>query len=89
MPWLAGLLDGQVQQRDQRFAAFQREGFGPEKFFLKKFFKDHRVCEPARIRTCSSRESWIWFSVLSMLRWSHWRVTVSSRCMNCAPIEPQ
>ncbi len=40
---VAGTFKRQVQQRDQRFAAFEAEGLGPDEFALDKFFEDHRI----------------------------------------------
>ena len=42
---LAGLFDGQLQQRDQAFGAFERKALGALKSLLDEFFEDDCVGE--------------------------------------------
>ena len=42
----AGLFDGQVQQRHQGLAAFEREGLGAEEFLAQELLEDDGVGEP-------------------------------------------
>ena len=43
---MAGFFDGEIEQRQKRFAAFERKCFRAEKFCAEKFLENHRVREP-------------------------------------------
>ncbi len=40
---LAGVLDGQIEQRNERFRTFQREAFRPDVFFTNEFLENDGV----------------------------------------------
>ncbi len=54
---VAGLFDGQVQQRDQAFGPFQREAFGAGNRFWMNSSKIAASVSRVRMRNCSLRLS--------------------------------
>ena len=42
----AGLFDGQIEQRNQAFGAFERKGFRADKFLADEFLEGHGVGQP-------------------------------------------
>ena len=43
---IAGPLDGQIEQRNEAFAAFQRKTLGADVFLLQELFENHGVGQP-------------------------------------------
>ena len=87
---VAGLLDRQVQQRDQALGAFERKALRAEELLADELLEDHGVGQPrenAQLRAVRQRQPVL--GCLPSGRCSHSRTARSSMCMNCTPIERQ
>jgi hypothetical protein len=82
-------FEGQVEQRDQALAAFEREALGADELLVEELLEDLRVGELGQdpeLLLAGERDL---ISGLLHRVWSHVLISMSSMCMNCTPSEPQ
>ena len=87
---LGRLFDGQVQQRNQALAPFQRKAFGADKFLADEFLERHGVGqagENADLLLARQFEAVV--ASLSIRSCSQRRMLKLSMCMYCTPMERQ